>query len=64
MRTKTDDKEDRAEIARGKPPSRAEEAREDRTTTGRAASRTMANLVAKTKKGQGTLTYTPGRPRK
>lgn len=58
MRTKADDKEDRAEIARGKPPSRAEEAREDR------AGRTVANLVKKSKQGKGTITYTPGRARK
>lgn len=39
--------------------SRAEEAAEGERTIGRAAGRTMANLVKKTKSGKGTLTYTP-----
>lgn len=58
MRAKADDKEDRAEIRRGKPPSRAEERAEDR------AGRTAANLVKKSKSGKGTITYTPGRAKK
>jgi hypothetical protein len=45
------DREDRQEMARGKTPSRAEEARE--------ASATTRNMVKKAKSGKGTLTYTP-----
>lgn len=30
-------------------------------TTGKAADRTMANMVRQTKAGKGTLTYTPNR---
>jgi hypothetical protein len=42
------DKEDRAEIARGKKVTRGEEARE-----------TAKSLVGKSMSGKGTLTYTP-----
>jgi hypothetical protein len=32
-----------------------------KTTTGAAADRTAAGLVEKSKRGQGTLTYTPAK---
>jgi hypothetical protein len=38
------------------PPFKAKSVK---TTTGRAADKTVADIVAKSKAGKGTLTYTP-----
>jgi hypothetical protein len=35
-----------------------------KTTTGSAADKTMKNMVADTKKGKGTLAYTPNKGKK
>ena len=41
-------------MAKGKPTK-------PKVTTGAAADRTVRDIVAKSKSGQGTLTYTPSR---
>jgi hypothetical protein len=39
-------------------------AKSSKTTTGKAADKTMASMVRDTKKGKGTLVFTPKKPKK